>query len=150
MALAIKKVRFCHGAKNAEQKISTRDGKNKQGIQKYECRKCGFRFVWTSDLPRRNYFSDVMTFAVELYTSLRVAASYRGIKNILEKIFRIHVSYETIRQWVLQSKTEHFIDDKMNNLQTWHADETYIKIKGVGHWLWIIYCKETRQILHGT
>src|SRR3989338_6878087 len=24
---------------------------------------------------------------------------------------------------------------------TWHADETYIKIKGNGYWLWIVYDK---------
>lgn len=29
----------------------------------------------------------------------------------------------------------------------WHADETYIKIKGEGHWLWIVRCRETSQVL---
>ena len=29
----------------------------------------------------------------------------------------------------------------------WHVDETYIKIKGVGHWLWIVYCADTKQVL---
>jgi transposase-like protein len=104
-----------------------KDGKNKQGIQRYECRKCGFRFVWTSDLPRRNFFSSVMAFAVEIYTSLRVAASLRGIKLILKKAFNIVVSHETIRQWVLKSKLS--IDDKAIVTGTWHADETYFKIK---------------------
>ena len=30
---------------------------------------------------------------------------------------------------------------------TWHADETYFKIKGKGHWLWIVYCAKTKQVL---
>ena len=41
-----------------------KNGKNKQGIQRYQCRNCGFRFVWTFDLPRRNFFSSIMGFAV--------------------------------------------------------------------------------------
>jgi len=123
-----------------------RDGKNKNGIQKYECRKCGFRFVWTSDLPRRNFFSCVITFAVELYTSPRMGMSLRGITKILKKVFNIKVSYETIRKWILAAKNV-ILPRKIVESATWHADETYIKIKGVGHWLWIVYCRETRQVL---
>ena len=29
----------------------------------------------------------------------------------------------------------------------WHIDETYIKIKGKGHWLWIIRCKESGDVI---
>ena len=122
-----------------------KDGKNKQGIQRYECRKCGFRFVWTSDLPRRNFFSSVMTFAVELYTSLRVAASLRGIKEILRKAFNVIVSHETIRQWVLNSK--HSIDENAIVTGTWHIDETYFKIKKVGYWTWIVRCRESKHVI---
>jgi transposase-like protein len=53
------------------------DGKNKKGIQRYECRTCGFRFVWTSDLPRRRTFSNIISFAVELYTDLRKGISLK-------------------------------------------------------------------------
>lgn len=122
-----------------------RDGKNKQGIQRYKCRTCGFRFVWTSDLPRRNFFSSIMTFAVEIYTSLRMAASLRGVKDILRKAFGVSVSHEGIRQWVLNAKQT--IDDNCVPSQTWHADETYIKIKGRGHWIWIVRCKESGHVI---
>jgi len=122
-----------------------RKGQNKKGIQKYQCRECGFRFVWTSDLPRRNFFSNIMTFAVELYTSLRMCASLRGIKLILKKVFDVNVSHETIRQWVLDSKLS--IDDNCIPTKTWHIDETYIKIKGEGHWLWVIRCRESGHVI---
>ena len=122
-----------------------RKGKNKQGIQKYQCRNCGFRFVWTSDLPRRNFFSSIMSFTVEIYTSPCMAASLRGITKILKKAFNINVSHEAIRQWVLSST--HSIDDNCIPTETWHIDETYFKIKGVGHWLWIVRCRETSQVL---
>ena len=55
-----------------------KNGKNKQGIQRYLCKECGFRFVWASDLPRRNYFSNIASFAIEMYTSPRMCASLRG------------------------------------------------------------------------
>ncbi len=123
-----------------------RDGKNKQGIQRYKCRRCGFRFVWTSDLPRRNYFSEIISFAVEMYTSLRVCASLRGITKILKKAFNVKVSHQTIRQWVKDSKKP--IPRREEPVSTvWHADETYIRIQGQGYWLWIVRCKQTKQVL---
>lgn len=122
-----------------------RNGKNKHGIQRYKCRNCGFRFVWTSDLPRRNFFSSIMTFAIELYTSPRMAASLRGITKILKKAFNVKVSYEAVRQWILKSKQD--IDDNCIPSKTWHADETYFKIKGKGHWLWVVRCKESGHVI---
>jgi transposase-like protein/DNA-directed RNA polymerase subunit RPC12/RpoP len=123
-----------------------RKGKNTQGIARYQCRSCGFRFVWTSDLPRRNYFSSIMTFAVELYTSPRVAASLRGVAQIVKKAFNIKVSYESIRQWVLTFRKS--VQRRREPLSSlWHVDETYVKIKGVGHWLWVVYCRDTKQVL---
>jgi transposase-like protein len=86
-----------------------------------------------------------MTFAVELYTSLSMCASLRGISDILMKSFRVNVSHETIRQWVLSSK--HSIDDNCIPTKTWHIDETYIKIKGKGYWLWVVRCKESNHVI---
>jgi putative transposase len=117
-----------------------RNGKNKEGIARYLCRNCNFRFVWTSDLPKRRFFSSVMGFAVEIYTSLRMAASLRGITDILKKAFGIFVSHETVRQWAIASK-EPISHREIAKSTTWHADETYIKIKGNGYWLWIVYDK---------
>ena len=123
-----------------------RKGKNEKGLTRYQCRRCGFRFVWTSDLPRYNVFSQIMSFAVELYTSTSMAASLRGIVRILKRVFDVVVSHETIRLWVLKAKK--VISPRENTTPTvWHADETYIKIKGKGHWLWIVRCRQTSQIL---
>jgi transposase-like protein/DNA-directed RNA polymerase subunit RPC12/RpoP len=123
-----------------------RDGRTKKGIQRYRCKSCGFRFVWTSDLPRRNYFSDVISFAVEIYTSIRMCASLRGVTQVLKKVFNVTVSHQTIRQWVKDTKKLISRREKATPT-TWHADETYIKIKGAGHWLWIVRCRETGQVL---
>jgi len=122
-----------------------RDGKSSGWQQLYKCKRCGFRFVWRSDLPHKRFFSNVISFAVEMYTTC-VGISLRTLANLMDKL-GFSVSYEGIRQWVLQDKTQHFIDDKVDNGRTWHCDETYIKIKGVGYWLWTVYCAETKQVL---
>jgi putative transposase len=123
-----------------------RNGKNKKGFTRYQCRDCRCRFVWTSDLPRRNFFSHIMTFAVELYTSPRMAISLRGIAQILKKAFNVSTSYETIRQWVLAS-TRTILRRENPQPTNWHVDETYIKIKGRGFWLWIVFCADKKQVL---
>ena len=84
-----------------------KDGKNSHGKQLYKCRKCGFRFVWTSDLPRRNFFSNVIAFATELYAT--VGISLRKIAKYLKKSFDIKISHEGARQWLLASRKQHFI-----------------------------------------
>jgi len=123
-----------------------RDGKNTHGIARYQCRACGFRFVWSSDLPRRRCFSNIISFAVELYTDLRKAISLRGIAELLGKLFGIHTSYEAVRQWVLAAK--HPLSRRQTIWDTvWHADETYVKIKGEGFWLWVVYCRTSQQVL---
>jgi transposase-like protein len=122
-----------------------KNGKNRQGIQRYRCRACDFRFVWTSDLPRRNFFSEVIAFAVGLYTSPRMCASLRGIVQIVRKAFGVVVSHQTVQRWVKGTKKP--IPRRKPVSTVWHADETYIKIKGEGHWLWIVRCRATGQVL---
>ena len=117
-----------------------RDGKNKEGIQRYECKKCNLRFVWTSDLQNKRFFSNIITFAVEIYTDLRKAISLEGVAELLKKIFGVQVSGESVRLWVLSSKNT-ISRREIVKQTTWHADETYIKIKGEGYWLWIVYDK---------
>jgi transposase-like protein len=81
-----------------------RDGKNKEGMQRYRCRNCGFRFVWSSDMPNRRVFSHIVTFAVKLYTDLRKAISLRGIAELLKEIFGVVVSHEAVRKWIRVAK----------------------------------------------
>jgi transposase-like protein len=123
-----------------------KNGTNKLGIQRYRCRVCNFRFVWTSDLPRRNFFSSIMTFAVEIYTTLRIAISLRGITQVLKKDFNVKVSHEAVRQWILVSSKE-IPRREFQPSTNWHADETYIKIQGIGYWLWVVYCRDTKCVL---
>lgn len=120
-----------------------KDGKSR-GKQRYECKKCNFRQVWSSDLKKRNFFSNVIIFAVEMYVETGI--SLRTLAKKLMKFFNVNVSYETIRQWI--KIYENPISPQEIVVSTrWHADETYIKIKGIGHWLWIVRCRETGNVL---
>ena len=121
-----------------------KDGKNSQGKQLYKCKSCNFRFVWCSDLPNKRFFTNIISFAVEMYVETGI--SLRKLAKKLKKFFKVKVSYEAIRQWIKIyekpiSRREIIISTR------WHADETYIKIKGVGYWLWIVRCRETSQVL---
>jgi len=139
-SFSYKKGTLCAFCKKCGAQHFIRRGKNKQGLTKYQCRSCGFRFVWTSDLPRRRTFSHIISFAVELYTDLKKAFSLEGVTEVLASAFNVKVSYETIRQWVLSAKTM-ISQREIIKATTWHVDETYIKIKGKGFWLWIVYDK---------
>ena len=121
-----------------------RDGKTNYGQQLYKCKSCGFRFVWCSDLPNKRFFTNVISFSVGLYVETGI--SLRTLAKKLKKFFNVRVSYETIRQWI--KIYEKPISRREIVVSThWHADETYIKIKGIGHWLWIVRCRETGNVL---
>ncbi len=122
-----------------------KDGKDRYGKQIRKCKNCGYRFVWSSDLPTRKLFSKVIAFATELYAT--VGISLRNIAKKLKEYFDISISHEAIRQWVKVAKKLVFTDDNNIPTKTWHIDETYIKIKGKGYWLWVVYCKESKHVI---
>ena len=124
---------------------SHRDGKTKGLKQRYECNKCGFRYVWSSDFPRRNFFSNVIFFATELYAIAGI--SLRTIAKKFKKYFDIKISHEGIRKWILAAKNMGVIDDDFIATNTWHVDETWIRIKGIGVWLWVVYCAESKHVI---
>lgn len=140
-SFSYKKGTFVPYCKRCEAQFFYRNGKTETGLQRYRCRKCNFRFVWTSDLPNRRSFSSIMAFAVEIYTDLRKAISLRGIAELLKKLFNVVVSHEATRQWILAAKRS-ISRRRIVQATEWHADETYIKIKGKGFWLWVVYDRD--------
>ncbi len=112
-----------------------RNGKSENNQQIYKCKQGGFRFVWCSDLPNKRFFTNIISFAVEIY--VETGLSLRTLAKKLKKFFGVKVSYEAIRQWI--KIYEKPISPREIAISTrWHADETYIKIKGVGYWLWLL------------
>jgi len=86
-----------------------------------------------------------MMFAVELYGT--VGISLRTIAKKFLEYFQIRISHECVRKWILAAKKLHFIDDNVVPTKTWHIDETYIKIKGRGFWLWVIFSRESKHVI---
>lgn len=121
-----------------------KDG-HSNGKQRFKCKHCGYRFVWTSDLPKRHFFSNLIMFATELYST--VGISLRDIARKLERYFNTTVSYEGIRLWVLACQKIHLPKIQPEYTPGWHADEIYIKIKGIQHCVWVVSCHETRAVL---
>ena len=82
------------------------------------------------------YPGEIIGHAVWLY--FRFALSLRDVSELM--LARgVVVSHETIRQW-----TQKFGQDYANALRRrrprpgdkWHLDEIFVKINGVGHYLW--------------
>ena len=71
---------------------------------------------------------------------MRKAISLEGVAELLKKLFDTEVSGEAVRLWVLASNKT-ISQREIVKATKWHADETYIKIKGIGYWLWIVYDK---------
>jgi len=103
--------------------------------------------------PFKNFrFPPHLIFTVlNLYFDCNVSS--RKIKRFIYKAFGVKVSHVTICEW-----TKHFSDwflaiskDIFENLDLasdeWHVDETFIKIKGITHYLWILIDSETRVII---
>ena len=122
-----------------------KDGKHNKR-QRYKCNHCGFRFVFTSDLPKRRSPSHDIVAAVEMYTS-NVGISLRTIARKFKDWFGTKISHEGVRKWVhaCANKLNYRIQPEVSEI--WHIDETYIKIRGKGHWLWIVQCAQTRAVL---
>ena len=121
-----------------------KDGKS-QGKQRFRCKHCGFRFVWTSDLPKRRFYSRLVMFVVDWYHT--GGNSLREIARKLWRHFKIKISHETIRLWNLVCSKLNLPTIQPTYSPIWHADETYIKINGIGFWLWIVYCEFSRAVL---
>jgi len=118
-----------------------KDGKYRS-YQQYKCKSCGFRFSFTSDLPKRRFHSRIIDFAVKMYASTGV--SLRAIAKRIFDFFKVKVSYRTVHRWV---KNFFLPDTSMGVGRVWHADETAIKIKGRVHWLWLVMDRKTRKII---
>lgn len=79
--------------------------------------------------------------------------SFRNISLILRTAFNIKVSHVTISNWCTRFAPL-FDDMRLQlmpmldlNSDEWHADETYIKIAGVNHYLWFVVDSETRFVI---
>ena len=68
-------------------------------------------------------------------------------------MFNISVSHISIYRWIrhfssfFKTVSEFLIQKANLQYDEWHADETYIKIKGIRHYLWILLDSKTRVVI---
>tara|TARA_Y100000310_G_scaffold167875_1_gene167855 strand:+ start:207 stop:980 length:774 start_codon:yes stop_codon:yes gene_type:complete len=127
--------------KRCESDKLRKDGKYKE-FQQYKCKDCGFRFTYTSDLPKKRFHSSIIDFAVGMYITTGI--SLRRLARKIWKYFKTKVSYRTIHHWINEHKAEKVI---VNSSRVWNADETSIRIKGKVHWLWLVIDRDNRSVL---
>ena len=81
------------------------------------------------------------------------ACSLRKIKRFLLQQYHISVSHVSIWRWfnhfaAFFRSTSHFLLQNADfQSDEWHADETFIRIQGVQHYLWILLDSETRTVI---
>lgn len=109
------------------------------------------------NLPHLNPFKyfkfpvNIIISSLNLYFAC--SSSLRQVQSIIIKFYSIYVSHVSIYNWIrhfshifkiishsLLSTTNLYSDE-------WHADETFIKINGFTHYLWLIIDSETRLII---
>ena len=120
-------------------KIGRRNGK-----QRYRCKDCGRRFVDNGNLPRMRTKTEIIAFALDLYFE---GLSVRKVQRQIKKIFGVKASQVAIHNWITKYSRlvkEFLTQFKFELGDTWHCDETAIKVKGEQRWFWEIIDEETR------
>lgn len=110
-----------------------------------------FNFKTKMSFKRFRHPANIILLALTLYFDGN--SSTRAIKRILKAIYNLNVSHVTIWNWTKSfAGWFNYISNKIIpflnfNSDEWHADETYVKIKGIDYYLWILLDSETRFII---
>ena len=122
--------------------------------QKYLCKTCGKRFVENDGFRYRNYSSDVITVALDLYVK---GVSLRDVANHLNLAYGVRPSQSTVLEWVRQygSLIENYTKKLKPKLgSVWTSDEMQVHMKDnrqlgamYGNWLVNLMDKKTRFLI---
>ncbi len=99
------------------------------------------------DLKR--IYNDINIFALILTLHISYAITARKTAHMLRNIWNITVSHQTVLNYV---QTAAYYCHKFNlkhkgNIDNINAgDETYIKVKGVWHYVWLFICSASKKI----
>lgn len=112
--------------------------------QRYHCASCNFRFVNETAFKWMRTKSRVIASALDLYFR---GLSLRQVQQHLQDSYGIKVTHATIYNWL--KKYVIIVSDFLEDTQAktsdrWHADETYVRIKGRHIVLWNLLDSETR------
>lgn len=120
-------------------------------ISPFTFKKTKFPPFVSASFKRFRFSPTIILTALSLY--FECSSSLRQIQRFLKYHFHIRVSHVSIYRWIRHFaaffKTVSNFLLQHANLQSdeWHADETYIKIHGVKHYLWVLLDSETRVVI---
>ncbi|MGP8023293.1 MAG: IS6 family transposase [Methanobacterium sp.] len=112
--------------------------------QRYRCKTCGKTFIDNDNFANMRTQKHIIAIAMDLYFD---GMSVRKIQRQIEYIFKVKVSQVAIYKWIIKYSTlvKEYVDTLQADLgDTWHVDETAIKVKGQQKWFWEIIDKKTR------
>ncbi|MGB8215901.1 MAG: IS6 family transposase [Candidatus Methanoperedens sp.] len=134
--------------KKCESNNTVKIGK-RNGIQRYMCKDCGFKFLDNGNFDRMRSKKHIISVAMDLYFD---GMSVRKIQNQIQYIFKVEVSQVTIHNWITKYSelVKEYVDTlKLELGEEWHVDETAIKVDGEQKWFWEIIDKDTRVMVAG-
>lgn len=97
----------------------------------------------------RRIHNDMNVFALILSLHISYAVTARKTAHMLRNIWGVRVSYQTVLNYVQAAA---YYCHKFNLKHKGHidrinaGDETYVKIKGVWHYVWLFICSSSRKI----
>ena len=124
--------------------------RNKSGmVQRYECRKCGYRYNDRANFERLKTNPTLVVVSTDLY--LR-GLSIREVSAHLKMIFDCDVSHTTVYRWAVSlcrvlREVEKAILPKLKLGRRWHGDEMITKVDGSLQYLWNILDSRSRYLL---
>jgi transposase-like protein len=141
------KCKFC------DSESLVKDGKEKNGKQRFRCKVCGRRFVETESFPRMKTEADVISEAIELYLS---GLSLPKVKAHLErkygKTFYISVIWNWVRKY--SKLVSDFVDSlSLKAYGEWQIDETVIRCRDnrkggeLSKYVWEVLDAESRYVI---
>lgn len=132
--------------KKCESSNTVKIGK-RNGIQRYMCKDCGFKFLDNGNFGRMRSKKHIISVAMDLYFD---GMSVRKVQNQIQYIFKVEVSQVTIHNWITKYSElvrEYTQSIKLELGDEWHVDETVIKVDGKQKWFWEIIDKDTRVMV---
>jgi transposase-like protein len=115
--------------------------------QVFKCKDCGHRFIEGSDFPKMRTKSRVISSSIDFYFE---GLSVRKIQTQIEKLYGVHVSQVAVWKWIMKysALVSHYVETlKPQLLGIYHADETFLKCRGIQKYFWEIIDEQTKFLV---
>ncbi len=115
--------------------------------QRYMCKACRHRFSDKGQSKGLKGNPLAVVVAADLYFK---GLSLRMIEDHLNRIYSLNVSYPTIHRWIRRAiKLMESLERELilSVGETWHIDDTVVKIAGETHYLWNVLDGKTKILL---